>query len=96
MRASQVFRYRTLRDGVTVEMVVWALPRPSAERPHGLKYRLYCGRGERCIVHYDNEAGKGDHRHYGGREESYRFESLDRLLEDFREDCTRLAGWRWR
>ena len=39
---------------------------------------------------------QGDHRHYGDREVSYRFESLDKLLEDFREDCTRLAGWRWR
>ena len=68
MRASQVFRYRTVQDGVTVERVVWVLTRPSAERPHGLKYRLYCGRGGRCLVRYDNEAGKGDHRHHGDRE----------------------------
>jgi hypothetical protein len=85
-----------VQDGVTVEMVIWALPRPSADRPHGLKYRLYCGRGGHCVVRYDNEAGKGDHRHYDDREESYRFESLEKLLEDFRKDCTRLAGWRWR
>jgi len=96
MRASPVFRYRTVQDGVTVEMVIWALPRLPAERPHGLKYRLYCGRGERCVVRYDNEAGKGDHRHYGDREETYRFESLEKLLGDFRAACTRLAGWRWR
>jgi hypothetical protein len=70
MRASQVFRYRTVQSGVTVEMVIWALPRASAERPHGLKYRLYCGRGEHCVVRYDNEAGKGDHRHYGDRARS--------------------------
>jgi hypothetical protein len=95
MRASQMFRYRTVQNGVTVEMVIWSLPRPTAERPHGLKYRLYCGRSDRCLVRYDNEATKGDHRHYGDREESYRFESLEKLLEDFREDCTRLAGWRW-
>ena len=95
MRARQVFRYRTVQNGVTVEMVIWALARPSAERPHGLKYRLYCGRGKRCLVRYDNETGKGDHRHYGNREEAYRFESLGKLLEDFRKDCTRLAGWRW-
>jgi len=91
-RARQVFRYRTVQGGVTVEMVIWALPGPSAERPHGLKYRLYCGRGARCLVRYDNEAGKGDHRHYGEREETYRFESLEKL----REDCPRRAGWRWR
>ena len=69
------------------------LPARSAERPG----RGYCfQRGGHCVVRYDNEAGKGDHRHYGDREESYRFESLEKLLEDFREDCTRLAGWRWR
>lgn len=95
MRARQVFRYTAMQDGVTVEMVIWALPQPSKERAHGLKYRLYCGRGGNCIVRYDNETGKGDHRHYGDREETYRFESLHRLVEDFREDCTRLAGWRW-
>lgn len=93
--ARQVFRYRSVQGGVTVEMAVWSLPKPSAERPHGLKYRLYCGRGGHCIVRYDNEAGKGDHRHYGEREETYRFVSLEKLLKDFREDCTRLAGWRW-
>ena len=96
MRARQIFRYRAVQDGVTVEMVIWALPRPTSERVHGLKYRLYCGRGRTCVVRYDNETGKGDHRHIGGREEAYGFESIEKLLEDFREDCTRLAGWRWR
>lgn len=95
MRARQLFRYRTTQDGVTVEMVIWALPQGSADRPHGLKYRLYCGRGDACLVRYDNETGKGDHRHYGEREEVYRFESLDKLVEDFQNDCARLAGWRW-
>ena len=46
-------------------------------------------------MRYDNEAGKGDHRHYADREESYRVESVERLLADFRDDCARLAGWRW-
>ncbi len=61
-----------------------------------LKYRLYCGRGRICIVRYDNESGKGDHRHVGEREVAYRFGTLDKLIEDFRSDCARLAGWRWR
>jgi hypothetical protein len=47
------------------------------------------------VVRYDNEAGKGDHRHYAEDEEPYRFESLDKLIADFRHDCTRFAGWRW-
>ena len=96
MRARQLFRYRAVQGSVTVEMVIWTLPQPTAERPHGLKYRLYCGRGRACVVRYDNEARKGDHRHLGEREEAYRFDSFDKLIEDFRADCTRLAGWRWR
>jgi hypothetical protein len=96
MKATELFRYRATQGRVLVEMVIWALPAASDERHHGLKYRLYCGAPGRCIVRYDNEAGKGDHRHYGdNREDAYRFESVDRLLADFRDDCERLTGWRW-
>jgi hypothetical protein len=59
------------------------------------KYRFYCGRGEECLVRYDNEAGKGDHRHFGEQEESYAFTGVDQLIEDFRNDCARLSGWEW-
>ena len=76
-------------------MVIWALPEPTKERPYRVKYRLYCGRAGRCVVRYDNEAGKGDHRHYANVEEPYDFKSLEKLISDFRDDCTRLAGWRW-
>jgi uncharacterized protein YwbE len=79
-------------DGTLVQLAVWRLPAASPERPHGLKYRLYCGRDGRCLVRYDNETGKGDHRHIGEREEPYRFTSLPGLLADFRADVRRLAG----
>ncbi|MEK6747710.1 MAG: DUF6516 family protein [Pseudomonadota bacterium] len=84
-----------MQGEVTVEMVIWALPTATLERPHGLKYRLYCGRNDECVVRYDNESGKGDHRHQGDVEEPYQFSSLDKLIVDFRADCVRLAGWRW-
>jgi hypothetical protein len=93
--ARQVFRFRDVHGDVTVEMVIWALPKVTADRPHGLKYRLYCGKGGRCVVRYDNETGKGDHRHYGRREERYEFESIEKLLDDFRADCEQLSGWVW-
>lgn len=95
MKARQVFLYKDWQGEVMVHMVIWRLPRSSKERPHALKYRLHCGRGGQCVVRYDNEVGKGDHRHYGGREEPYSFESLEKLVTDFRADCVRLAGWRW-
>jgi hypothetical protein len=95
MKARQLFRYKAQQGDVICEMVIWALPSSPQERPHGLKYRLFCGRSRECLVRYDNEAGKGDHRHYGEHEEPYVFSSLAQLLADFRADCTKLAGWRW-
>lgn len=95
MKARQLFRYKERQHDLTVEIVIWELPGKTRERTHALKYRLYCGRGGHCVVRYDNEAGKGDHRHYGDREEPYIFTSLEQLLDDFRRDCTDLAGWKW-
>ena len=76
-------------------MVIWQLPDRSMERPHGLKYRFFCGTKSNCLVRHDNETGKGDHSHYGDREEAYHFQSIERLVEDFRNDCVRLGGWEW-
>ena len=53
---------------------------------HGFKYRLYFGRAGTRIVGYDNERGKGDHRHVLGREFSYRFTSPEQLISDFLAD----------
>ncbi len=58
--------------------------------PHGLKYSLYYGRAGVRLVGYDNERGKGDHRHYGGREEPYEFSTPERLVADFLSDVARL------
>jgi hypothetical protein len=35
---------------------------------------------------YDNELGKGDHRHLSDREEPYRFSTPEQLIADFRAD----------
>lgn len=75
-----------------VERTVWVLPQASSERPHRLKYALFCGDATHCLVRYDNEAGKGDHRHYGEREEPYAFITLEALLEDFQRDVIRLTA----
>src|SRR5436309_2133672 len=67
-RATLLFHEKVVRaDGAIIELIIWRLPRATADRRHGLKYRLYYGRGGKCLVRYDNEAGKGDHRHVKGR-----------------------------
>ena len=73
-------------DGGVVEMVLWRVPEPVAGCRHPFKYRLYYGRGGTRIVGYDNERGKGDHRHRGGGEEPYRFTTVAKLMNDFRAD----------
>jgi len=71
-------------------MVIWQLPGQSFERPHGLKYRLYFGTASgECLIRYDNETGKGDHRHIGGQEEPYLFTSIEQLVADFQQDINR-------
>lgn len=93
MKATLRLRTRVvLPDGAIVEMVVWDLPRKTPDRPHGLKYRLYCGRNGKCVVRYDNEAGKGDLVHHGEREKPYRFRGWEKLMEDFLADVVRLTG----
>ena len=72
-------------------MVLWQLPRRTAEKPYAVKYRLYYGLPDgTCIVRYDNEAGKGDHRHLGGKEEAYPFKDVEALVADFLEDIERV------
>lgn len=79
-------RKAVLASGAIIQIKVWRLPKPTAERPHGLKYSLFYGwPGERRIA-YDNEAGKGDHRHLGPKEEPYTFTTLAQLIADFERD----------
>ncbi|WP_283196382.1 DUF6516 family protein [Rhizobium sp. AN80A] len=78
-----------LDDGAILQIRVWRLQAPSPERPHGLKYSLFYGRPGERIIAYDNEAGKGDHRHYRDREEPYAFKTLEQLLLDFDMDVRR-------
>ena len=74
-------------DGAVREMVLWQLSKKSSERPHGLKYRLYYGLADgTCIVRYDNESGKGDHKHTKNREEPYQFKDVETLVADFLEE----------
>jgi hypothetical protein len=71
-----------------VELVVWRLPRPVQGCTHDLNYRLaYMVEGV-CVVRYDNETGKGDHRHFGGRDVTYTFQPLDELQVDFWSDVS--------
>ncbi len=82
-------RKLVLDDGSIIQISIWALPEPVPPCTHRYKYRLYFGRDGRCFVRYDNERGKGDHKHIGDIETVYTFSTLETLLRDFYEDIQR-------
>lgn len=79
-------------DLAIMEGVIWQLPQASTERPHGLKYRLYYGKDGQRIIGYDNERGKGDHRHCRDQEQDYLFTTVEQLIADFLADVRRERG----
>jgi len=90
-QARLLLRTRTSVHGGVVEMTVWSVPLPVPPSEHAFKYRLAFVRGGQRLVGYDNERGKGDHKHIGGREYKYRFTDIDTLVGDFLRDVEKLA-----
>lgn len=87
MEARPLTRRKSIReDGSIVEIVIWRLPEPLPPCVYPYKYRLAYVVDGVCVVRYDNERGKGDHRHLGGQEMPYHFTDIERLLADFEAD----------
>ena len=84
--ATLILRTRDAFAGGVIEIVVWAVPEPVPPSDHGFKYRLAFARHGKRVVGYDNERGKGDHRHIGPAEKPYRFVDVPTLLADFMRD----------
>lgn len=81
-----------LNENAFADLVVWRVPRAVPGSTHPYKYRLAYVVASKCLMHFDNEAGKGDHYHLGEDEVAYAFESLEKLLEDFWRLVDELRG----
>jgi hypothetical protein len=77
---------RIVDEDAFVELVVWQVPSPVVGSLHAFKYRLALVVNGVCVLRYDNEAGKGDHKHVGELEAPYTFKTLASLLADFWND----------
>ena len=73
------------------EIVAWKVPQPVPDSAHGYKYRLALVVDSRWVLRYDNEAGKGDHRHVGEAEQSYAFSTIEQWVADFFSRCDEVA-----
>lgn len=85
-------RKTLLADGGIVQIRIWEVPAPVPPSEHRFKYSLYYGKAGDRLVGYDNERGKGDHKHVNGVEMPYSFTGIDRLLDDFLADVAALRG----
>jgi hypothetical protein len=93
MNAKLMLRERHVISEISfVEMVVWHLPAPLSGSSHHFKYRLALVVNGLCVLRYDNESGKGDHKHKVGEEISYQFSSPQALLGDFWQE---VDNWRY-
>jgi Family of unknown function (DUF6516) len=93
MDASLLLNERhTMSETAFVELVVWRLPMPLPGSCHNFKYRLALVVSGSCVLRYDNESGKGDHKHVGEDESLYSFTTPKALLDDFWKD---VDTWRY-
>lgn len=90
MKAVELIHTRiAYSESAFAELVLWRLSMPVEGSSHQFKYRLaYVVRGE-CVLRYDNETGKGDHKHFGGKESNYAFATPEQLIADFQKDIAR-------
>jgi len=90
MRAERLLDERhVLSETAFAELVVWRVPAPVRGSAHRYRYRLALVVEGQCVLRYDNEPGKGDHRHVGEKEEAYGFSTPEQLLADFWTDVKR-------
>lgn len=84
MKAQLLLKKRFLLSETTfAEIVIWQLQASLDGSTHDFKYRLAYVVNNRCVLRYDNEAGKGNHAHINEQEISYNFVSTEQLVDDF-------------
>ena len=90
MKAVELLRTRiAFSETAFADLVLWRVPEPVPGSAHEFKYRLAYVVDGACVVRYDNEAGKGDHRHFGEKESNYTFQTPEKLIADFERDIAR-------
>ena len=84
MKAVLITQFKDIAaNGYIIEMVVWHVPTPVPPTTHHYKYRLVYIVDNKRVVGFDNERGKGDHKHWNDAEYPYVFNNIETLIEDF-------------
>lgn len=85
-------RYEFPNENAFVRIKVWKVQPNVRASKHQYKYSLVYVVDGVCQLRYDNEAGKGDHKHVGDAEYPVTFSTLKDLLTQFRADVTAMRN----
>lgn len=86
MAATKLIHIKENHGDGFIEVVVWKIPEPLPPSEHQFKYSLVYIVDSKRVVGYDNERGKGDHKHLQNEEISYVFTNPEKLMADFLAD----------
>jgi hypothetical protein len=91
MKATRLMHTKEEYGQGFIEIIIWRVPKPVPPAEHPYKYRLvYIVEGAR-VVGYDNERGKGDHKHIYQQEFDYVFQTPAQLIKDFMHDVEEVS-----
>jgi len=90
MKAVRMVHARVIySESAFADLRLWQVPKSVPGSGHRYKYRLATVVDGQCVLRYDNEAGKGDHRHLEQQQFDYVFTTPEQLVMDFRRDIER-------
>ena len=91
---AQLFRRERviLDENSFITLVIWEVDPAVAGSLHRYKYSFAYIVNELCLMRYDNERGKGDHKHCGESEIKTDFTTIEALINDFFNDVEKLRG----
>lgn len=90
MKAHSIRNKKLVLGNIAIQERIWVVPQAVPDCSHDYKYSLALIVDGVCVLRYDNERGKGDHRHFRDRESTYAFVSLEKLMDDFQADVQRI------
>ena len=85
-------KYDFSGENAFIRIKVWKVDPKVPASQHSYKYSLVYVIDGVCILRYDNEAGKGDHKHVGDTEHPVTFSTLKDLIVQFRTDVTAMRS----
>lgn len=77
---------RYLDENEFIQILIWEVEPNISGSAHHYKYSMAYIVSGICVMRYDNERGKGDHKHIGQQEISTHFKSIEQLFNDFLKD----------